>query len=462
MPRNSLKVAIALSLAVGGIAYAQNNVQPAQPQPVQPGLPAQENQLDRPGEQIFIADRDNDRDEQQKLANIATFVGQDTVAVTRLHLDRIDVQATGEWMKELARSVEVDPQRQQAVLAQLAAQFGVAQWWVDSMKEAGATTIYSVINTREGEQPVSALIVPVDNGDNAQKIRQLLTPKEGAQQQAQMQQMRLETAIIRDTVVLAPQAVINTFQQPQQGDPQAINTALKSVEGSAIQVAFTPTPRMRQWIETLAKQGRDALPQGVQAEQLQQIPQRVEWAAIGIDSPPDQSMKIILNANDEQAAEQVRNTIVQVLNAARENRQVAANVQDIQRIITALTPEVDGEQVVISLDKDDLNQIVRQDLAQAMRRARGDQPVRAVEIPADAERDQNDVQLRDNGQLRNGEQIREEDKNLQDQEIRENGEAQDEFEIMEEDQDLNGIQLQDDRRQDQQIQEPAQEQDELR
>jgi hypothetical protein len=367
MPRTTLKIAAALSLAVGGVAFAQ------EAQPGLPALPPQENQLDRPAEEVFIG---ADRPEQQngeagKLAEVATFVSPDTLAVSRLDLQRLDVQAASQWLQELARSVETDPQRQQRAIAQIETQFGIAQWWIQSMREAGAQTVYSVISMQEGRPPASAVIVPIGEGNNAEKIRALLTIRRTF--------MPLETEIIRDAVVLAPQEVLATFRQPQAGEPEGLNTALESVSGSAVQLAFTPSPEMKQWARDMARQGQDALPADVQPGEIQALPERVEWAALGIDSPPEQSMKFIMNAVDEQAAGQIRDTLVKLLDSARQNPRIAAQVEDIQRLTEALKPEVDGQKVIIALDKQELDQIVREDLAQALRRARAEQ------MPAEAE-----------------------------------------------------------------------------
>ena len=411
MPRNSLKLACTLSLAIGGglvFAQAQPDMptQPPmeenqldRPEGAQPDLPTQENQLegqlDRPDEEIFIAEGAEGREaDKQQIERIATFVGEDTIAISKLDLSKIDVKAAEEWFKDLARTIEGDPQRQQAVVKQFTDQFGVAQSWVDNMKKAGAKNVYCAISMPQAGQPVSAVIVPVGEGANVQEIQKLIMPP--AAQQRPAAQVKLETAVIRDAVVMAPQDAIQALREPKKTDPASLSKAMESVSGSAIQMAFTPTDRTRQWAQQMTQQAQQALPQDVKAEELRTIPERLEWTAIGIDSPPNQSLKIIASATNEDAAKQISQTLERVLKAARENKDIAANVQNIERITQALTPKVEGERLTVTLEKEQFNQLFKQDLAQALRQARGEQPVRATDIPADKnaqeKQDRNQIQ----------------------------------------------------------------------
>ncbi|MGE5607986.1 MAG: hypothetical protein ACM359_01920 [Bacillota bacterium] len=367
-------LAFAFAMAVGGVTLGQP------PPPVQQGPTTQ------PATQPTTQPTGQGA---QSVQQIATFISDDAVAVARLDLPRVNPKAVEDWLNGFIEAAEPDPQVRQLQMDKLHNQTQAVQNWTSKMRQAGVEAVYAILNRQT--QPVQAgpgepqeilaamIVVPLKPGENPQTIQDLLLPKNQGQQGDAGQ--RPATAVIRDAVVLAPKNWLDRLQQPAQRDVQGVQQAMTSVEGSAIQLTFLPSAKMREVAAAMADQSGGNLPQGVTPQDLKVISQDMQWMAIGLDTPPQQALRGVVQASNPQSAQEMLATIHKLLDAAKQNKTFATRVPNPERVLKMLTPTAVGDRLTVTLDSQQMDQLFKQDIATALRNIRSEQPIRAGEMP---------------------------------------------------------------------------------
>ena len=347
---------------------------------------------------------------------VAPFVGENTFLVCHVDLEKVELKETHAWLRDTLAAIRTDPKGKQEQagaipqLQQLNQSLDLARQWVADMRQAGVQHVFTVTDPpqrrqpeqaqQKGEQPpaniptpAGAVIVPIDKGDDVQAIQKLLMPKPD-DNQLQLPQ-EIKTATIGNAIVLAPPQLIERFQkgQPGAGQPGAgqkggdvklrqIQAAFEATQQSAAQVIFIPTEQMKQFVGMLTQQ----LPQGVAQGDLPAMPEKVQWLAVAVDSPPKASVNVTIQADDAQAAQQISKSIEKLLADLRQNKAVQAEVTDVKTLTQALEPEVVGDRVVVGLEHQQLTQLLRQDIGRAASGAQGERTIKATEVPSDAGR----------------------------------------------------------------------------
>ncbi|HEX2972644.1 MAG TPA: hypothetical protein VHP11_09945 [Tepidisphaeraceae bacterium] len=326
------------------------------------------------------------------MERIATFITEDSVSVIKLDLPKADLKAAEDWLKGFIEAAEPDPQLRQTQINSLHQQAQAVQTWAGNMRQAGVTDVYAIFNRQarpaQGEQAgqgqqeevlAATIVIPLKPGDQAQQIQDLLLPKNQPNVEAPGQQPG--TAVIREAVVLAPQATLDRLQQPGKGDFQTLQRAMASVEGSAIELALMPSDKMKQAAGGLVEQVGANLPQGVTQDDLKTLWQDPQWAAVGLDTPPRQALKVVVQASNPQAAQSMSATVDKLLNAAKQNKEWAGRMPNLEQAMNLLKPTAVGDRLTMTLNPQQMDQLFKESVAAAVRNARSEQPIRAGEMP---------------------------------------------------------------------------------
>jgi hypothetical protein len=317
------------------------------------------------------------------------FVDEQTAAVIRFDLDKIDVNAAAKWLTDASG----------AGRAEAAAGVGGAQHAAElavrDLKKAGAKQVYVVLSLADvpfrGPAPGFIVVpLPGDGGDAAAiAIGNVLTTgragganaganavaKAGANGGAQAgggnADWKSETI---DNAVVAGSAA--TLERLRAGKPAPREDLAKVLagggaagddKGAAIVAAVAPTDDMRKVVEEMLPN----LPAQVGGGPATTLTRGVRWARLVINLPPEGSLRLTIQSQDAAAAQAMADVVggaIKFVSGLPELRR-AAGGDAMDRLARAVRPKVEQDRVVVAVDRGQLNDVVPP-LAAAMTTAR--------------------------------------------------------------------------------------------
>lgn len=319
-------------------------------------------------------------------AGVGRFVGRDTVMVAHVDLSKIDAQSAGQWLRDVAMAVRTDPNRDEKLIRDVDGRAKLAQQWVTDIKQAGARELFCVMNLQKEGPPATATIVPLKEGANAAKLKELLLPK--ADSSPPDLPVDLTAATIAGSLVVAPKGMVQLFQESRPDVPSGLGAAMMAAEASAARVAFLPNDQLR----ATFKQFAGMMPQNAKDEarsgDLKDLPESVEWAVLSVSAPPEVAVKLTIDAKDPQGAQDISKQIQQVFADVKRNKTVQGEVSALDRTLEMLKPEVKGDRVTVSLDSQQVNTLVKDALPNATRQNSEPVPAAARERTGDQQTEQ--------------------------------------------------------------------------
>lgn len=393
--------AIAVSSATIALAQQADEAQPPvlqqqQQQQQQPAL--QEQQPGQPAQASPEAGAEQ---------TLARFIGNDTVALARVDLSQVNLQAADQWINDILQASTLTDAQQQQAAAQLGQQVTQLTNWIDQLQKAGAEQAYLVYDQHDGaqaqaqQQPQQAMpmgavapavIVPVGPNDDAQAIQRLLEP----QGNEAMIPGAPQAQVIDGAVVLAaPESLQRLQNNPPAGEAKLLTQALETIHDASVQIAIKPTQHTEQMLESLAaamKQNQGQQQQNGQEQEQQQdlkLTQNVRWIAAGIGlQEQGQAAHVTIQAESPEAAQQLQQQINHGLELLSQQQQQFQQQQQpgaadqatgqqpgqangeaqLAGSIQVLQPAVEGDQLTVTLSNEQARQLFRQNLAPALGR----------------------------------------------------------------------------------------------
>jgi hypothetical protein len=232
-----------------------------------------------------------------------------------------------------------------------------AKAWVDRFTTAGGRRVYVVGSAGAlifGAPPL--FVVPVEPGGDPAAVARMFDPAFGQPAAATGPATRpagdaapggpdsrepgraVEASVaevVGRVVVFGPRKAINQGKVAKPIDRPAFAQALAACgEGAAVRVA----------IYGAAVAGK--APAAAVAEQPAGL-KDVEWVALAVSLPPDESASLIVQAKSPDAARAVADAFNEMLNRLGKNAQARAAVGDVGPIIEALHPETTDNRVTV-------------------------------------------------------------------------------------------------------------------
>ncbi len=314
------------------------------------------------------------------------FVDEQTAAVVRFDLDRIDVNAAAKWLAETTGGARVDaragvPGGQQFVDAAL-----------QGLEKAGAKQVFLVVSLADapfrGAAPGFFVVpLPKDNGGDARAIANVLTTGGAAGGKGEAiagaggaggADWTAET--IDDAVVAGTSATLKRLRAAQpaaredlakvlagEGEGKGAGAAAGGAERAAIVAAIAPTDDMRKVVEEMLP----ALPAEIGGGSAGTLTRGARWARLAVSLPPDGSLRLVVQSQDAAAAKAMSDLLGRVLKLVSGLPELrrAAGADAMDRLARVAEPKVERDRVVIFIDRTGLNDVVPP-LAAAMRTAR--------------------------------------------------------------------------------------------
>lgn len=299
---------------------------------------------------------------------IAPFIDELTVAVGRVDLTRLDVDAMYEVLAELATQADgYDPR-------EVVASKPLVDRWVANFRKAGGRDVLFIVSLADLPEPI-LMVVPVRQGADEQAIRTLLrsgmadasTPRPADQTRPGRRGRHRQVAVVNQAVIACKEPIIQRVRNMTPHARPELATALAAAGDSAAQILILPSADTRRVIEELIP----VLPKEVGGGPSTAITRGVTWGAIGITGPPRMSLHAIAQATDAPSARGLSDVLLSVLRWVEQNKpQPLTATPNLAELLAMFRPTVAGDRSTLTLSDAQIRRVLIELAAPALRRAR--------------------------------------------------------------------------------------------
>jgi hypothetical protein len=279
---------------------------------------------------------------------IEPYLDDATLFVGHVDMTRVDLLPAVTRVKELFPRMGT-PVEQAAALADVDRGIAAAQKWIADFTKAGGRDCFVVSSMSGFPDFPLFVVVPLENGADAQAIVKLLGPPDKGDPTAQAQ--------VRDNVILwgrkATLDRLATLKAPAR--PELVK-AFKAAGDSAAQGLYVPSADTRKVLAEMLP----SAPQGPFAGTGGSVAREILWTAQGMDLSPKLVFNVVMQTPDAASAASLSDTInkgialgKQLL--AREVQkfpEAGRMVGDLDAMAKAFTPAVAGDRLTLHLDMD--------------------------------------------------------------------------------------------------------------
>jgi hypothetical protein len=269
---------------------------------------------------------------------IAPFIEEETAVVGHVDLARVQLDPLFVMLARLVPAApgEFDRAKKEAAKS------------LDAAKQVGVNEAYCVVTPGgQGWQPDIFWVIPVASGSDESRVRAALhiPPNEGRMADGMF---LLEMSPKIDSQVNRPTKQFRPAPRPE------LTAAFEAAGDTAAQVVLIPPEYAHRVIEELAPQ----LPKELGGGSISILSRGISWGAVGLDFPPRESLRLVIKSADVQSANALRTKLADVLRAVGKIETVRKAAPKFDEIAIALSPRVDGDRLVLSLDKKGLEDVM--------------------------------------------------------------------------------------------------------
>ena len=293
------------------------------------------------------------------LKMLAPFVDDQTVAIVRVDVTRMNVEAFAAKVADLVKSEDGDPG--------VAKAFGPTAQWVRDFTEAGGREVFFIVSTSDLLNAPPYAVVPLYPGAKAERLAELVTFPPPSTQPGRVDtrpaipfgemSQRVGVALVcgrRDQIdrVCAAKAA----ERPELAE------ALAAAGEAAVQALLLPTADSRRVFEEMLPQ----LPPLLGGGSSTLLTRGVQWAALGIDLPPKMAVRLVVRSKDAAAAKTLHEYMPKLVGGLLAAAAKTAEGQPpeerprFEPLARALAPALEGDRLTLSLDDRQVNDLIVQ------------------------------------------------------------------------------------------------------
>jgi hypothetical protein len=288
---------------------------------------------------------------------VAPFLDEQTIAVVRVDLERLDPAAA---MASVTKAGKLSAEQSQAFeetfdLARLGRRLG-------QLNSAGARELYLILSLIDVPQ-APFVVIPVPEGADAGKIREQLAKilhqdQPGWQATLQknvivggaertLKRLRQLRPTPRPEVAAAFAASGSTTVQRTIGTRGASQREeFAASANTTIQLLFLPTGDLRRVFRELVPM----LPPALGGGSSRPLTEGLRWVSLGIDLPPHQSLRLVLQSTDATVARELEALLARIARAVGRQPAVRKWLPEYDKLGRLLTTQVKEARVVVSLN----------------------------------------------------------------------------------------------------------------
>jgi len=259
----------------------------------------------------------------------APFMDDLTFAMVRLDLQRIDLSAVRERLQGLGM-----PKKE------LAGVFGVIESWRRSFLEAQGKEVIVLLNWADPLDAVVVLIPPQQKSDRFALVQA-------------MEKLPGFKAQEAGGVILGSNYPSLLRKRQGQAPPELL-AALAAVDGTVLQVVVVPPPPLRRAFEEMVPRFPKELGSGSTAP----LTRGIKWLAAGLELDKKLSVRLVLQASDAAAAQEVLKLVGLMYQAAGQLREMKELLPDFAKLAPMLTPKVEGDRLTLAVGDKEMSQVL--------------------------------------------------------------------------------------------------------
>lgn len=293
---------------------------------------------------------------------VAPFLDPAALAVVRFEPAKINVDAIHSRVLEILKSGTPASQPTASAEHELLAGRTIANQWLADFAKAGGREIYVVVtlgypaSDREFDKPWFFL-APLRAGADSQAITRLIgqiipevaagaPATDPATRPAFPEAYQFKSRIINNTLVLATPAMLEQLQTLKPAPRPDLAKAFAAAGEGAIQAVYVPTADTRKVFSEMLP---TTLPAEMGGGEIRGLARGTLWAAAGINSPPQLSLKVVAQTTDANTAKALAGQVEKMFDAlAIHFQHEGIPPETVTAFRTALKPTVQGDQVVIT------------------------------------------------------------------------------------------------------------------
>jgi hypothetical protein len=271
-------------------------------------------------------------DAEARARTVAPFLDAQTVAVAHVDLTRIDAGALLDWAVEAGHldAKGIGEQRREL------------RGWLADLTRAGGKELYVVVNLADLPTGPPLVVVPLASGADAAAVRRALGRTE------LYQHARFET---RDqTLVGGSEDALKRLRTSKPVPRPELASAFTAAGDTTAQLLLLPTADSLRVVSEMLP----TVPPQAGGGSTRPLTHGLMWAALGVDLPPKAALRSVLQCRDADSARALKDFLARTGKALGGVKEVRDLLPAIDRIVELLTPEVEGDRLIVSLGDKEL------------------------------------------------------------------------------------------------------------
>lgn len=282
------------------------------------------------------------------LGAVAPLLDEQTIAVVRVDLPKINPAAIGAFVTPLLASARIPPDSLKQAIAD-GERF--QQAWV----AAGGGEVIIAMGLAEAPQSPAIVFGTVREGGKPEVIGQLLG------------ELRLEAReTIGSVVVTGSKTAVARIKQNRPAAHADLLAALAAVPKSPVQIAVQLPADVRR----VAAEFAPKLPPEPGLGTSEELIGAFRWLAVGVEAPPEFALKVIVQADGADGARRWQQAIHTALKLAAAQPAVRQGLPNFEILASRLKVEVKESRLELAISGEEAGQLVRDSLAAPLVSAR--------------------------------------------------------------------------------------------
>lgn len=305
-------------------------------------------------------------------SRIAPFLDDQTFAVARIDVKRVDLAPVEAFVEQLARTAEPQTQAADEAVSQIKATRQRAARWITDFIKAGSSELFLVASMADfPEMNKPFLVAPLAPGADAQAIAGLLcsgeasgpTSRPAEDNAAAYPNMVCER--IGQAVFAGSKSTLERLRTMRPAPRPELARMLEAAGDAPVQILVLPTADTRRVIEEMLPN----LPEQAGGGPITLVTHGFLWAAISIQTRPDVALNMVIQSQDAEAAQAFASVLDKVFQSLRQDG-VAKEFPQSDEILNLLKPAVQGDRLKLGLNAEAVRTAMTRSLAPSLLRAR--------------------------------------------------------------------------------------------
>jgi hypothetical protein len=275
-------------------------------------------------------------DGAKRLAAVAPFLDDQTLAIGHVDIARLDPAAIAEFFTGIMPAGEGAAEAKQEI-AKTGARFKEFQ---QEVIKSGVKEVYLVVSLADIPESSPFLVAPLATGGDATEFQKLLPPG-----------LKFETArTMGKASVLGSKRTLERLTTLKPKARPEFAAAFMAAGETTAQLVIAPSADNRRVLREMLPR----LPEEIGGSGTV-IADGLQWAAIGVDAPPQLDVKGAIQSKDEESAAALRNMIVRALDQLTKLeglREGPLAQSEVAKLATLVTPELHGDRLTLAINND--------------------------------------------------------------------------------------------------------------